>query len=611
MQRSSHDPPTAALRGSCALPIRQVGYSADIREAPSRSSPPLRWRPRPLSREAAERKRRAAPSRRARRRRGHNRRSRRVRPGARLEDPLVEALEAAAEDDRPLALGQFGAPGPGSAERRAGSSPASGGRPRPRRAPPPARRSAAPSPPRPPPACRRPCDACRSHGRGCCAPPGSRCRRQPAPGQAGAERSREHLRVKRQDGGAEGHGARVLAQREPMRKARHWGSPWTTSPRLPGDRRRPGRADRGDLPRPLPPRHSGGRQRQGARATIPCTRNHAGYPDGISGKELIARMKEQAQRYGAKIVDGCVTRLERDEDGGCSKPNGARAASRRARCCWRPASPTAVRRWTRHCTTRRWRAGLIRYCPICDGYEVTDKKVGVIGSGQPWRRRGGVPARLHRRRHADRARQGDEASAVDRLALEGAGSRPSTARPRRWRSPRTASPSTPPRAISPSTASIRRSARDVHCQLAEMVGARAQRRRLRRGRCAHADQRRGRLCGGRPGHRPRPDQQRDGPGRRRGDHHPQRPGEGAAAATLVPPTNCHIHTEILTWAGQLGRSRSPQFRRTRLGAASLSPIGEVFSQEVGATSSRDTLRSPAASPRATIVPALQLYRAPP
>ena len=25
--------------------------------------------------------------------------------------------------------------------------------------------------------------------------------------------------------------------------------------------------------------------------------------------------------------------------------------------------------------------GLIRYCPICDGYEVTDKKLGVIGSG--------------------------------------------------------------------------------------------------------------------------------------------------------------------------------------------------------------------------------------
>ena len=25
--------------------------------------------------------------------------------------------------------------------------------------------------------------------------------------------------------------------------------------------------------------------------------------------------------------------------------------------------------------------GLIRYCPICDGYEVTDKRIGVIGTG--------------------------------------------------------------------------------------------------------------------------------------------------------------------------------------------------------------------------------------
>jgi thioredoxin reductase (NADPH) len=28
---------------------------------------------------------------------------------------------------------------------------------------------------------------------------------------------------------------------------------------------------------------------------IPCTHNHAGFPGGISGKELLARMREQAQ----------------------------------------------------------------------------------------------------------------------------------------------------------------------------------------------------------------------------------------------------------------------------------------------------------------------------
>ena len=34
-------------------------------------------------------------------------------------------------------------------------------------------------------------------------------------------------------------------------------------------------------------------------AWIPCTHNHAGYPDGIEGKELLRRMREQARKYGA------------------------------------------------------------------------------------------------------------------------------------------------------------------------------------------------------------------------------------------------------------------------------------------------------------------------
>jgi len=36
-------------------------------------------------------------------------------------------------------------------------------------------------------------------------------------------------------------------------------------------------------------------------AWIPCTRNHAGYPEGIAGRELLQRMREQACKYGAKI----------------------------------------------------------------------------------------------------------------------------------------------------------------------------------------------------------------------------------------------------------------------------------------------------------------------
>ena len=68
--------------------------------------------------------------------------------------------------------------------------------------------------------------------------------------------------------------------------------------------------------------------------------------------------------------------------------------------------------------------GLIRYCPICDGYEVTDQKVGVIGSGAQRRRRGGVPARLHRRHHPDRAAtSAHDIAAEDRARLASIGIR--------------------------------------------------------------------------------------------------------------------------------------------------------------------------------------------
>jgi thioredoxin reductase (NADPH) len=114
---------------------------------------------------------------------------------------------------------------------------------------------------------------------------------------------------------------------------------------------------------------------------IPCTRNHAGFPDGISGEELLQRMRDQACKYGAKIVTEQVTRLDRDE------------ASGKFTAAWGSGSATARAVLLATGVTNRrppmdeelhddaLARGLIRYCPICDGYEVTDKKVGVIGSG--------------------------------------------------------------------------------------------------------------------------------------------------------------------------------------------------------------------------------------
>lgn len=112
---------------------------------------------------------------------------------------------------------------------------------------------------------------------------------------------------------------------------------------------------------------------------IPCTHNHAGFPGGISGKELLERMREQAQMYGASIETGRVTRLDRIEGGfqvewgsGCVTARTvliATGVTNRRPPMDEDAHDDALAR------------GLIRYCPVCDGFEVTDKRVGVIGSG--------------------------------------------------------------------------------------------------------------------------------------------------------------------------------------------------------------------------------------
>ena len=111
---------------------------------------------------------------------------------------------------------------------------------------------------------------------------------------------------------------------------------------------------------------------------IPCTHNHAGFPDGISGKELIERMKEQAQLYGASIETG-RGHPARPRSKAASRPNGA-SGSVTARTVLL-ATGVSNRRppMDEELHDEALGRGLIRYCPICDGYEVTDKKVGVIG----------------------------------------------------------------------------------------------------------------------------------------------------------------------------------------------------------------------------------------
>jgi thioredoxin reductase (NADPH) len=113
---------------------------------------------------------------------------------------------------------------------------------------------------------------------------------------------------------------------------------------------------------------------------IPCTRNVSGFPDGIKGTELLQRMREQACKYGAKFESEFVTKLERDERSGLFSATWG-SGCRRARTILLATGVTNRRPpMDEELHEEALARGLIRYCPICDGYEVTDKKIGVIGS---------------------------------------------------------------------------------------------------------------------------------------------------------------------------------------------------------------------------------------
>lgn len=112
-------------------------------------------------------------------------------------------------------------------------------------------------------------------------------------------------------------------------------------------------------------------------ALIPTSHNHPAFPDGIAGTELLRRLREQAARYGVEIERGQVERLEREGERFLATWDNNAARARTvllATGCLdvEPPLPGLL---------DAIRQGLIRHCPICDGYEVMGQNIGVIGSG--------------------------------------------------------------------------------------------------------------------------------------------------------------------------------------------------------------------------------------
>ncbi|HEX7966114.1 MAG TPA: NAD(P)/FAD-dependent oxidoreductase [Gammaproteobacteria bacterium] len=113
-------------------------------------------------------------------------------------------------------------------------------------------------------------------------------------------------------------------------------------------------------------------------AWVPVTHNHAGFPKGIEGPELLERMRRQVLDAGGRIDH---TRVEDARQVPGSFMLETRMGPVHGRTLLlatgvvdvKPELPDLV---------DAVRDGLVRYCPVCDAYEARGKDILVLGSGE-------------------------------------------------------------------------------------------------------------------------------------------------------------------------------------------------------------------------------------
>lgn len=111
---------------------------------------------------------------------------------------------------------------------------------------------------------------------------------------------------------------------------------------------------------------------------IPTTHNAPGFPDGIRGADLIERMTRHALEFGAEIEEAEITDIERTGDGFRLHASGG--DNRECRSVILASGILLNQIDLPHAIHEQAiEAGVLRYCPVCDGYEHIDARIGVIG----------------------------------------------------------------------------------------------------------------------------------------------------------------------------------------------------------------------------------------
>jgi thioredoxin reductase (NADPH) len=104
--------------------------------------------------------------------------------------------------------------------------------------------------------------------------------------------------------------------------------------------------------------------------------NYPGFPDGILGPELMAKFREQAERFGTRIVDVDVERVDFSE-----RPFRAWARGTEYRADSVIVATGASALWLGLESETRLRGRGVSACATCDGFFFKGKEIAVVGGG--------------------------------------------------------------------------------------------------------------------------------------------------------------------------------------------------------------------------------------